>query len=132
MTQPSPDPPEPGGTTAYALSKDRMTLVMSRRVPAGVQITTVHRQAGAGPFTDEDVTAAIDPPAVRQGAMPGQRYITRRAVTRYGTLWTHVMLGPPTWRLPRWKHEADGTVMAGWLRAAVAVKIDRSETRPGR
>jgi hypothetical protein len=118
--------------TAYALSEDRMTLVTSRRVPAGRQIVTVRRQDGTGPFTGADVTAAIsNAPAVKQGAMPGQRYVTRRTVTRYGTLWTHIMLGPPTWWAPRLKREKDGTVMAGWLRAAVAVKLDRKERAPG-
>jgi hypothetical protein len=33
------------------------------------------------------------------------------------------MLGPPTWRWPRLEVEADGTVLAGWLRAAVAVRF---------
>jgi hypothetical protein len=63
-----------------------------------------------------------------QGWQPGQRNISRRAVTRAGTLWTHVMLGPPTWWLPRFRHEKDGTVMAGWLRLAVAVKFEFERT----
>ena len=108
--------------TAYALSEDRMTLVTSRRVPAGRQIVTVRRQDGAGPFTDADVTAA---------AQKATSAATRRTVTRYGTVWTHIMLGPPTWWAPRLKREKDGTVMAGWLRAAVAVKLDRKERAPG-
>jgi hypothetical protein len=37
------------------------------------------------------------------------------------------MTGPPTWWLPKLRLEKDGTVMAGWLRLAVAVKLDRKE-----
>jgi hypothetical protein len=112
---------------AYALSADKRTMVIQRRTPAGIQTTTLRRQDQAGPFTDEDVAFALSQP-VGQGWQPGQRNITRLAVTRAGTLWTHVMLGPPTWWLPRMKLEKDGTVMAGWLRLAVAVKFER----PGR
>ena len=116
-------------TTAYVLSDDRCTLVIKRRMPGGIQTVTLQRQAGAGPFTDEDVTAALS--ATQHSAtrmQQGQRNVTRRAVTRYGTLWAHVMLGPPTWWVPRLKHEKDGTLMAGWLRFAVAVKFDREAT----
>jgi hypothetical protein len=116
-------------TTAHALSEDRRTLVIKRRTQGGIQTVTLHRQDGAGPFTDEDVTAALS--ATQRSAermQHGQRNITRRAVTRAGTLWTHVMLGPPTWWVPRVKREKDGTLMAGWLRFAVAVKFDRTVT----
>lgn len=117
-------------SATYALSEDQRVLVIKRRTPAGVQTVTLHRQDGAGPWTSSDVTAAIR--ATERSAermKQGQRNITRRAVTRYGTLWTHVMLGPPTWWAPRVKREKDGTVMAGWLRAAVAVRLDRKERR---
>jgi hypothetical protein len=104
-----------------------MTLRIARRVPGGVHVVTVHRQHGAGPFTDADVALALQSPA--PGKMqPGQRNSTRRLVTRFGTVWTHLMLGPPTWRAPRLRRDKDGTLMAGWLRAAVAVKFER----PGR
>ena len=112
---------------AYALTPDRMTLVVKRRAPGGVQTLTLHRQPDAGPFTDADVAAALRQiPAGRQ-MQPGQRNTTRRAETRFGTVWTHIMTGPPTWWLPRLKREKDGTLMAGWLRLAVAVKLDRSD-----
>jgi urease accessory protein UreF len=115
-----------GTLPAYALTPDRMTLVVKRRAPGGVQTVTLHRQEGAGPFTDADVAAALSqvPRAGRQ-MQPGQRNTTRRAGTRFGTVWTHVMTGPPTWWLPRLKREKDGTLMAGWLRLAVAVKFER-------
>jgi hypothetical protein len=116
--------------TACELSEDRRTLVIRRRMPGGVQTVTLHRQGGAGPFTGEDVTAALataERSATRM--QQGQRNITRRAVTRYGTLWTHVMLGPPTWWLPQVRREKDGTLMAGWLRAAVAVRFGCGERR---
>lgn len=110
---------------AFALTPDRMTLVFKRRTPAGVQTVTLHRQEDAGPFTDADVAAALGQiPAGRQ-MQPGQRNTTRRAETRFGTVWTHVMHGPPTWWLPRLRRDKDGTLMAGWLRLAVAVKFDR-------
>ena len=56
---------------------------------------------------------------------PGQRNRTRRTQTRFGVLWTHVMTGPPTWWRPRLRREKDGTVMVGWLRLAVAAKLER-------
>ena len=112
-------------TDTYALTPDRMTLVIKHRAPGGIRTLTLHRQEDAGPFTDADVAAALSQvPAGRQ-MQPGQRNTTRRTETRFGTVWTHIMTGPPTWRLPRLKREKDGTLMAGWLRLAVAVKLDR-------
>lgn len=115
--------------TFHAISEDRRVLVIKRRTPAGIQTLTVHRQEDAGPFTDEDVAYALRRVREHAGMQPGQRNITRRAVTRFGTLWTHVMLGPPTWWVPKVRREKDGTLMAGWLRLAVAAKFDRTERR---
>jgi len=112
------------------LSDDRRTLVIKRRMPGGIQTVTLRRQDAAGPFTDEDVTAALSATPAASRMQPGQQNTTRRAVTRYGTLWTHVMLGPPTWWLPRARRERDGTIMAGWLRFAMAVKFDRCKVIP--
>jgi len=110
------------GAARHALSDDGMTLVIRQQVPGGVY----HRDPQAGPFTDADVTLTLGltPGAGRQ-MEPGQHNRSRRTVTRFGTAWTHVMTGPPTWWLPRLKREKDGTLMAGWLRLAVAVKLDR-------
>lgn len=115
---------------AYTLSDDGMTLVIRQRVPAGVRTATYHRKADAGPFTDADVALALSltPGAGRQ-MQSGQRNNTRRLETRLATVWWHVMHGPPTWWAPKLKHEPDGTVMAGWLRLAVAVKLDRGDRR---
>jgi hypothetical protein len=113
------------GRTAYALSADKRTMVIRRRTPAGIQTVTIRRQDHAGPFTDADVAAALSW-APREGGQPGQRNISRRAVTRAGTLWTHIMLGPPVWWLPRMRREKDGTVMVGWLRFAIAMRFDRA------
>lgn len=111
----------------YALSADKMTLVIKRRKPGGIQTVTLRRQDGAGPFTAADVAFALsEAPQAGRCMQPGQRNTTRRAVTRFGTVWTHVMTGPPTWWRPKLRREQDGTVMAGWLRLAVAVKFDRS------
>ena len=118
-------------TTAHMLSEDRRTLVIKRRMPGGIQTVTLNRQPQAGPFTDEDVTAALSATPAASRMQPGQRNITRRAVTRYGTLWTHVMLGPPTWWVPKVRRERDGTLMAGWLRFAMAVKFDRRKAALG-
>lgn len=109
--------------TVYALTDSGHTLVIKRREPGGIRTTTLKRQNGAGPFTDADIEHAITHDAGQM--QPGQRNISRRAVTGFGTLWTHVMLGPPTWWRPKAKRERDGTLMAGWLRFAVAVKFDR-------
>lgn len=117
-----------GTPPAYTLSPDRMTPVVKRRVPGGRRVATLHRQEGAGPFTDADVAFALsEVREAERGMRPGQRNTARRAVTRFGTVWTHVMTGPPTWWLPKLRRERDGTLMAGWLRLAVAVKFDRQE-----
>ena len=117
----------PHGTAHHALSADGMTLVIRQRVPGGVRTATYHREPQAGPFTDEAIAVALSQVPAAGKMQPGQRNRTRRAETRFGTVWTHVMTGPPTWRLPRLKREKDGTLMAGWLRLAVAVKLDRSD-----
>lgn len=113
---------------AYRISEDGRVLVIKSRTPAGIRTVTLHRQAGAGPFTDADVSRALSNVNAASRTMePGQRNISRRAVTRFGTLWMHVMLGPPTWWLPRARREKDGTLMAGWLRLAVAVRFNPGE-----
>ena len=111
--------------TRYALSADGMTLTIARRAPGGLHVTTVHRQPQAGPFTGAAIAAALGNPPAADRMHPGQRNRTLRTETRSGVVWTRLMLGPPTWWLPRLRRERDGTVMAGWLRAAVAAKLDR-------
>lgn len=114
-----------------ALSPDGMTLVITQRVPGGgTRIATLRRQPGAGPFSPADVTTAIGnlPDSAMQE--PGQRNTSRRRQTRFGTLWTHVMTGPPTWWLPRLRREEDGTIMAGWLRAGAGIRWDRKARKP--
>lgn len=119
--------PAPVADTAYALSKDRRTLIIKRRTPAGILTSTFSRDSQAGPFTDADVESALSSvPAASRTMQPGQRNRTRRFVTRFGTLYVHVMTGPPTWWLPRRKRDKDGALMAGWLRLAVAVKVARA------
>jgi hypothetical protein len=110
----------------HALSPDGMTLVIKRRAPGGVHVVTLHRQPQAGPFTDADIAVALSHlPAATRGMQPGQRNRTHRTETRAGIVWTHLMLGPPTWWLPKLRRAKDGTVMAGWLRLAVAVNLER-------
>ena len=116
------------GAARHALSDDGMALVIRQRVPGGVRTATYRRQPEAGPFTDADVALALElTPGAGRRMEPGQHNRTRRAVTRFGTVWTHVMTGPPTWWLPKLRREQDGTVMAGWFRLAVAVRLDRQE-----
>jgi len=118
----------PSGAARHVLSADGMTLVIRQRVPGGVRTATYHRDPQAGPFTDADVTLALGfTPGAARRMEPGQRNRTRRTVTRFGTVWTHLMLGPPTWWWPKLRREQDGTVMAGWFRLAVAVRFDRPE-----
>lgn len=114
-----------GNGVSWALSPDRLTLTIRRRLPGGTQTCTLYRDPAAGPFTGEAVTAALaGTPRPRQW-QPGQRNTTRRTVTRSGILWTRVMTGPPTWWLPKARREKDGTFVAGWLRLAVAARLDR-------
>ena len=113
---------------AYALTPDRMTLVIKRRTPAGILTSTFNRDGHAGPFTDADVELALSNlPAASRTMEPGQRSRSRRFATRFGTLYTHLMLGPPTWWLPKLRRERDGTVMVGWFRLAVAIHLNRKE-----
>jgi hypothetical protein len=116
---------EPAMPVRHALSADGMTLVIKRRAPGGILTTTYHRDSHAGPFTDADVDQALRYSVERHQMQTGQRNRARRTTTRFGTLWTHVNTGPPTWWLPRAKREKDGTVMAGWFRLAVAARFDR-------
>ena len=117
------------GPSEHWLSDDGMTLTVERRTPAGTLVTTFNRDHDAGPFTDADVDYVLSERPGRT-MQPGQRNRTRRFVTRFGTLWLHVMTGPPAWRAPQARREKDGTLMAGWLRLAVAVKFSRSQ--PGK
>lgn len=115
------------GRAACWLADDGMTLVVKRRTSAGTLTATYDRTHDAGPFTDADVDYVLSEQRATQTMQPGQRNKTRRFVTRFGTLWLHVMTGPPTWRLPRIKREKDGTLMAGWLRLAAGVKFTTRE-----
>jgi hypothetical protein len=113
--------------SGYELSADGMTLTVTRPAPGGHYVATYERMPGAGPFTQEDIALALEyqPSA---GAMPGQHNRTIRRETRLGTLYVRVMTGPPAWRLPKLRLEKDGTVMAGWLQRAAAVKLETSWT----
>jgi hypothetical protein len=109
-------------TPRAELSADGLTLVIRRRAPGGVLTTTLQR---AEPFTADAIALAVrDSGQAGRRMRPGQRNQTRRVAGRFGTVWGHVMLGPPTWRRPRFRWEPDGTVMAGWLRVAVAVRFE--------
>jgi hypothetical protein len=124
---------EPGDVADYVLSTDRRTLVVTHRTPAGILTTTFNRAARAGPFTDTDVAYAIRSLLASSRTMePGQRNRSRRFVTRFGTLYAHVMTGPPAWWLPRVLRGKDGALTAGWLRLAVAVKFDPAGRAHGR
>jgi hypothetical protein len=111
----------------FTLSPDGLVLVISRRVPGGILTTTLHR---AEPFTTAAIALALrDTTRAARRMQPGQRNHARRYDTPAGVIWVHVMLGPPTWWAPRLKREPDGTVMAGWLRAAVAVRLEPAPLR---
>lgn len=112
---------------AYWIGNDGMTLVVKRRTAGGILTATFHRDHSAGPFTDADVDYMLSEQPTGKTMRPGQRNTTRRFGTRFGTLWLHVMTGPPTWWLPRIKREKDSTLMVGWLRLAMAVKFELAE-----
>ena len=112
------------GKPAYALSEDRMTLVVKRRAPGGIRDRhpATAEAPGRSPTRTWRLRSAEIPETRRM--QPGQRNRTRRAETRFGTVWTRLMLGPPTWWLPKLRRKRDGTLMAGWIRLAVAVKLE--------
>lgn len=116
---------------AYVLSADRRVLVIERRTPTGILTATFHRRHDAGPFTDADVTTALRLSPAATNMLAGQRNTTHRYDIGFGILWVEIMLGPPTWWVPRLKREKDGTLMAGWLRAAAAVKFERTRLPGG-
>lgn len=110
------------------LSADRRTMTIVTPTPAGTNHITLERATGQGPFTDADVQRALLQTRPRLSE-PGQRNITRRWVTPAGTVYLHLMFGPPTWRRPIVECRRGG-VTAGWLRAAVTAKIERTARRP--
>lgn len=109
-----------------ALSDDARKMTITEATPAGAHRITLARAGNDDPFGDDDIQRALE--MVRPVLMlPGQRNMTRRWVTPLGSLYVHLMLGPPTWRLP--KVQVCGGLMVGWLRAAVAVKFHRLPAR---
>lgn len=109
------------------LSADRREMTILTPTAAGVHRAIFGRGPEQEPFTDEDIQHALTAvlPTLSE---PGQRNLTRRWVTPFGTVYARLMLGPPTWRLP--KARLRGGPMVGWLRAAVAVGF-RREVRRG-
>lgn len=111
---------------------DDVTLRVDVRTRQGVYTSTFswatpelkaeHEQAAIR--TACEATAAV----IRES---GDVRRARAFRTRFGTLFVHVNTGPPTWWLPKVKagRRTDGTleVMAGWLRALVAVSWNRHD-----
>lgn len=115
------------GYPRHELAEDGMALIIRYLTPEGTYVVTLHRQPGTGPFTEEDVAAAIRSSceAIESGRMqPGQRNRYYRMPTRFGTLWTYRSVGPPTWWLPKAELKPGGFVMVGWLRLCVAAKFE--------
>jgi hypothetical protein len=114
-----------GGDGAIgAVSPDGLTLTIKYRAPGGGILTTTLTRAA--PFTDAAIRLALTDIARHAQRMEvGQRNRTRRWVGEYGELFCHLMLGPPTWWKPKLRLERDGTVMVGWLRAAIAVRYQQ-------
>ncbi len=108
------------------LSPDRRELTILTETPAGVSRVVLGRANDVEPFPDDDVQRALAevPVGLR---IPGQRNTTRRWVTPFGSVYAHLMLGPPTWRLPKVEVKRSG-LMVGWLRAAIAVGFRRLDS----
>lgn len=109
------------------LSADRREMTILTQTPAGVHRAVFSRGPEQEPLTDTDVEYALGAVLPTLSEL-GQRNTTRRWVTRFGTVYAHLMLGPPTWWWP--KVRLRGGPMVGWLRAAVAVGF-RREVRRG-
>lgn len=106
----------------WELSADRRTLTMRRITPDGIQETTLGK---ADPITPDEL-ATLLAAEIPHDLRPGQRNTHRRIrLPGNNTLFLSVMLGPPTWWLPKAAREDDGAVMVGWLRLAVAVHVKR-------
>lgn len=110
------------------LSEDRREMTIVTQTLAGTHRAVLGRGPEQDPFNAEDVRYALEAILPTLSA-PGQRNTTRRWVTPVGTVYAHLMLGPPTWRLPKIELRRGG-LMVGWLRAAVAFGF-RSRRREG-
>lgn len=106
------------GGRRVVLSDDRRQMTIVAPARAGVGRITLGRGPDQEPFTDDDVQHALAT-VLPSLSKPGQRNLTRRWVTPFGTVYAHLMLGPPTWWWP--KVRLRGGPMVGWLRAAVAL-----------
>ena len=109
------------------LSADCREMTILTPTPAGAHRTVLGRGPHQEPFNAEDVRLAMEM-AVPTLTESGQRNTARRWVTPLGDIYGHLMLGPPTWWLPKIELRRDG-VMVGWLRVAAAVGFRREEGR---
>ncbi len=112
------------GPRRAVLSADRRELTILTQTPAGVSRAVFGRADGDEPFTEADVQRALAEAPTGRTMIPGQRNTTRRWVTPLGSIYGHLMTGPPTWWLPKVEIRRGG-LMVGWLRAAVAVGVKR-------
>lgn len=118
-----------GPNPRVVLSADRRQMTVLTATAAGTHRAVLQRAASQEPFNDEDVRLAQERvrPTLK---LPGQKNITRRWVTPFGNVYAHLMLGPPTWWLPKVRIRRG--LMVGWLRAAIAIKVSRMHQEYGR
>lgn len=127
------------GTITHRLSEDGLTLTSTYTDPAGntATSTVVWPDADTARAHYETALAAFEARAATgfNGRLgdPQRNGLSRirRHRTRFGDLWFHISVGPPTWWLPNLqiRLRKTGTRPApslgcGWLRIAVEVGLD--------
>ena len=112
---------------AVVVSPDRTQVAIY--LPDGRKVSY---EAMPGQHFDDTTLELAFRNAVRASLrLQGQRNIARRIRFHQFEVFTHVNTGPPTWWLPKLQlartlDEPGVTLLTGWLRAAVAVTIQRA------
>jgi hypothetical protein len=109
------------------LSVNRRQLTIVTQTQTGAHRATFDCAADQDPFDDEDVRRAMEDTRITL-MKPGQRNMTRCWTTPLGIIYTHLMLGPPMWWLPKVKLSRRG-LMVGWLHVAAAVSFRGHSSR---
>lgn len=114
---------------------DGLTLVLTARMPGGTLTQTVKWRTKAEADANHRKAMRDFMDRIRDGehtVVIGERLTVRRVVTRWGTFYPRLDIGPPTWWLPKarvdWKDDGFGAGL-GWLRAAAYVHFNRNNRK---
>lgn len=115
--------PATGRGTTVTLSDGGYTATLVTMTEAGTRTVTLTREPAAGPFTDEGLDRLVEISSRLPSLADGERRRVHRTPPIAGhRLYVHINTGPPTWWVPRVQVK-ERSVMVGWLRGLVAVKV---------